>query len=305
MMIKKSLPLLTFFASFLWIFVATPTELLAKDIPFLNFPQTVHRMERRGWMLKNLQRVPNGSEDYFVAIYERKDPQEIGNRFLMIYHRETHGSVRVVETGKEAFLTPVRNIPRDLNGDGRPEVAVKFSTGGTGWEYTWLEIYTLADGKATRLISPRQGSLVLRDIQEIDGDTLPELLFTDTQWEFYGGICHACSPGVWHYMRWDVVEGRYKEDPKRLWMAYEEDIQQALARLEDEDFFQGYLGDALSVLLNYHLLGETERGWAEFESLLSNRPRFNPDDLYADTSYQREMLKEIRTDLSKKLEQSW
>lgn len=291
---------------FLPILACLALILPAKDAFSLNIPQTVTRMERRGWTLEELQRIPHWGEEHIAAIYRWKKQQPAWRpRLLMIYRRDAIDGLQIIETGKEYFLTLARDIAHDIDRDGRPEVAVEFFAGGTDWEGTWLEVYTLDVGKVKRFIYPKQENLVLRKIQDVDGDGIPELVFLDTQWEFYGSFDHASSPAVWRYMRWDPIEGRYREDPQRLWMAYGEDIQTILSRLGEQTFFYSYVGDAMSILLNYHLLGEPQRGWAEFEHLLSRIPASNPDDPYSDETYQKEFLKEIRADLPKRLEQSW
>jgi hypothetical protein len=157
----------------------------------------------------------------------------------------------------------------DLNRDGKTEMIVSAANGGNCWQCSHVLLYAL-DAPEPRLVVSEPMS-----IKDLDGDGVAELLVGDTRWESYDDFSHAGAPGGTLVYRW-TPEG-YRFAGKAAAAFYEQELAALRADLADaakqvtadnELSDEGYLHDAISMLLVYAYTDRLEEGRAEFRRLM-------------------------------------
>ena len=163
---------------------------------------------------------------------------------------------------------------RDINNDGLPEIVLSTFRGGNSWESQYIQVFKiLPTGEMKELTIEHPEDVVLQGLEDIDKDGTYEIIGLDTHWEYKFGLCHACSPAVMKIYIWQ--EGKYVDGSKKFSKIYDEEISKLESRLPGFSSRENYIGDVISILLNYIQKGEDAKGWARFKTLTDRREFHN------------------------------
>lgn len=80
--------------------------------------------------------------------------------------------------------------------DRDPLVAIGSYTGGNCWACSFIRLVRISDKKLEEITLPEGSPGPIGAARDLKGDGTYAFLSTDVRWEFYGGLCHACSPSV-------------------------------------------------------------------------------------------------------------
>lgn len=171
---------------------------------------------------------------------------------------------------------------KDVNKDGIPELVLKVYSGGNGWSSVKYEILQIdKDGSALDLAGYINIDFVstVRELEDLNGDDIPELLVLDARWEFFWSLCHTCSPQVERVYAWDQKEYVDRSiDYKDRYLSDIETEKDATKELYGKnEMIEGAFGQAVQMLLDYEIIGERDKGWKDFLELtdLKNWPTLN------------------------------
>lgn len=174
-------------------------------------------------------------------------------------------------------------IWKDVNKDGTQELILKTYLGGNGWTSVNQHILQIDDdGSAIDLTGYINTDFVssVKELEDLNGDGMPELLVMDARWEFFWNLCHTCSPQVEKVYAWEENEyvDRSKDYKERYLSEIDgmkDSVKQAYG---DNNGMELYFGLATTMLLDYEIIGERDKGWKEFLALtdLRNWPTLNP-----------------------------
>lgn len=173
----------------------------------------------------------------------------------------------------------------DINGDDFSEVAVHQFTGGNGWEYFRLRLFTVRSHTveevpvvlpATGLLGPdgnRDGtSAVPMSTDDIDGDGINEVITFDASWELHG-FCHACSPAALFVLTWNGAEYvNASRDPKYRSFFDEriDEIESTLPPEPSSAVEESHIMSAgISLALLYGHSGRTDKAWQAFDDAVA------------------------------------
>lgn len=167
----------------------------------------------------------------------------------------------------------------DIDGDGRLDLVLHAGTGGNCWTCGWVEALTLTPAGARPLIAPER----FQSLEDIDGDGKLEAIEADARWEFYEGLCHACSPRVERIHRltgtgWTECSQAFPGYYRKSIATLEKQLDQQAAHSTDWDDYQ--MGTLISILLNRVQLGEKDDAWKAFHAKVQAwRARLTKDEV--------------------------
>ncbi len=250
----------------------------------------------------------DGVSEHWVALYTVGDMKTR----LVIYERQGDSLVPLL-TRDTTFIHLWQRQPEqvpaliDINGDGLNELVVSEENGGNCWECGGLGIYTVDDHEAlevptqlpvTGILGMDQNgdgtSAIVKDLEDVDGDGIYELIALDTSWELHW-FAHSDSPTGHFVLAWDGE--RYVDAPARFPAYFQHlvgELEKDLANLDskgetgcqkDEDVMTA----AISMLLEYGHSGRAQEGWGRYHELAQ------PGNL--ETQWWRDALPVLEEDL--------
>jgi hypothetical protein len=167
----------------------------------------------------------------------------------------------------------------DIDADGKLDLVVHAGTGGNCWTCGWVEAFTLTPAGARTLIAPER----FQSLEDVDGDGKLEAIESEAKWEFYEGLCHACSPRVERIHRltssgWNECSEAFPDYYRTSVATLEKQLeQQASHNSADWDDYQ--MGTLISILLNRVRLGEKDEAWKAFQARVQAwRARLTKDE---------------------------
>jgi len=192
---------------------------------------------------------------------------------LKIYTVKEDKVISFFEKGFDAGLYDFE--VRDIDDDRSNEIIVTWSFGGNAWDGTGIAIFEMREGYIVpvevkpSITSPSKipNLIPAARLVDLDGNRVYELLVLDTTLEFAYSLCHACSPAAWKVFSWK--NGYYQEDSSSFPFYYRGKIRKIKEKLVSKQADPGYfLGDAISLYLNYYYMGEAKEGFKELVKLI-------------------------------------
>ncbi|MEE8461042.1 MAG: hypothetical protein V3S50_02840 [Acidobacteriota bacterium] len=116
------------------------------------------------------------------------------------------------------------------------------------------------------LSKPIAGSLFPSSLVDGDQDGSLEIIAIETRWETYEHLPHPVAPLVEEIFAWS--NGSYRRASQEYPLYYQQKINHIESLMDQIALPYDYLGNSIKLLLNYDRMGQTERGWEEFERLL-------------------------------------
>ncbi|MBL8839214.1 MAG: hypothetical protein JNL66_23365 [Alphaproteobacteria bacterium] len=247
-----------------------------------------------GWLLTTLHDAPGpAGAAWRVGVWARPDCSPFafgdGESAIQLYRAAAAGAplARVGEpapgTSGMTLLVNEDAWGVDLAGDGRPLLAFDEANGGNCGACVRLRLYRAGpDGLAEMRVEAPQ--FVVPQMIETVAPGRRVLLGTDTRWAFFGGTCHACSPGVAVAFSWSgdrfTPSCRAEGDYFRRQAG---ELGQRPGDTAEERF-----GAVTSILLARTQAGEGEQAWKDYRNALAQlrrRPR-TPRNAYAQAERQ-------------------
>jgi hypothetical protein len=182
----------------------------------------------------------------------------------------------------------------DINKDGLKEILVQSSSGGNCWACNPTEIYQVRSQKVELI-----AAAPILKIADLDGDSIQELVVTDTRWESYDDLSHAAAPGAAMVYTWK--SGRYVYASRDFALFYGAEVERLRREIDAEkaevtDFSDdAYVGKVISLAVTIAHMGEPARGLIELESRLKLNAKTK-----AQEDRRREILEDFRSGESAK-----
>lgn len=179
----------------------------------------------------------------------------------------------------------------DINKNGTDDVQIQMATGGNCSFCEWKEIFEVKDDKVAWLTKGvnhvdsstlEQGNgQTVKNLEDLDADSILELVVLESGWVGAFDLCNACSPGVYKIYKWSGAS--YEEDKKsKAYLSFHrEGLESSLAWWKDKSCDKSSpnggtpddcLAEAIEVLLEYDALGMRDEGWRFF--LTGTNPEF-------------------------------
>ncbi len=259
---------------FLWVTfsfcaVVQPTTVPQQDLPY-SFGEELEKIERDGFELKDyLYPYNDGFVHYLVILLENDAVQSATGRIseVRIYRSDSQGTqllTREVVARMHLAFHELNNT--DINGDGSREIVIWKGCGGTAWLCQQIGVYQIRENRLINLSEPITGSLFPSSLVDVDQDGSLEIIAIETRWEAYEHLPHPVAPKVEEIFAWS--NGSYRRASKEYPDYYQKKINQLESLMDQTELPYDYLGYSIQLLLNYDRMGQTERGWEEFERLL-------------------------------------
>lgn len=230
-------------------------NLLILEIEKLN--QQTSKDEGIEYKLEEMGSFKIDDQFYAMAIFEGT----YGD-VLKIYQLENSYLVNLSMPDFRGFIRHKLRSIKDINNDNSPEVIINSSTGGNCSSCNKIIILEIKNKEVKSIKINIPNRIILRDIIDLNNNGLWEIVGTDSHWEFYKNVCHACSPSVEIIVGWE--DGDYRIISSRFPDYYDKNIKMIKERLEKPFNEQYYFGDLVSLFLNYLMKGENEKGLEEF-----------------------------------------
>jgi hypothetical protein len=264
---------------FLWVTfsfcaVVQPTTVPQQELPN-SFGEVLEEIEREGFELRDyLYPYNDGFLNYLVTLLENDAVQSANGRVseLRIYRSDSQGTQilgREVVAGRHLAFHELNNT--DINGDGSREMVIWKGCSGTAWSCQQIGVYQIRGNRLINLSEPISGSLFPSSLVDVNQDGSLEIIAIETRWETYEHLPHPVAPSVEEIFAWS--NGSYRRASKEYPDYYQKKINHIESLMDQTELPYDYLGNAIKLLLNYDRMGQTERGWEEFERLLqTERP---------------------------------
>ena len=258
------------------------TPVPQQDLPD-SFGEELGKIERDGFQLKGHRNLYNdGLDNHLVTLLENDPTQSATGRVseLRIYRsdsRETELLAREVVEGMALAFHELNNT--DLNGDGFREIVIWKGCSGTAWSCQQVGVYQIRGNRLINLAEPITGSLFPSSLVDLNQDGSLEIIAMETRWETYEHLPHPVAPSVNEIFAWS--NGSYRRASKEYPAYYQQKISQIESRMDQIENPYDYLGNSIRLLLNFDRMGQTQRGWEEFERLLqTKRPTIVENDVW-------------------------
>ena len=272
---------------FLWVTVSfcavvQPTTVPQQELPD-SFGEALEEIERDGFELRDyLYPYYDGFVQYLVTLLENDPVQSAIGRVseLRIYRFDSQGTqflAREVVAGMHLAFHELNNT--DINGDGSRKIVIWKGCGGTAWSCQQIGVYQIRENRLINLSEPITGSVFPSSLVDVDQDGSLEIIAIETRWETYEHLPHPVAPSVEEIFAWS--NGSYRRASKEYPDYYQKKINQIESLMDQTELPYDYLGYSIKLLLNYDRMGQTERGWEEFERLLqTERPSIVENDVW-------------------------
>ncbi len=228
-----------------------------------------------GWLLTTLHDAPGPEGGVWrVGVWVKPEcsPFGIGDgeRALQLYRAPAAGAplARVGEAVRgpsgSALMVNDDAWGSDLAGDGRRLLAFDEANGGNCAACVRLRLFRAGPEGLAELRVEAPSFVVPQSIETV-APGRRVLLGTDTRWEFFGGTCHACSPGVAVTFSWsgDRFTPSCRTDGDYFRRQASELGRQEGRTAEDR------FGAATSVLLARTQAGEGDLAWKDYRNALA------------------------------------
>ncbi len=267
---------------------STMPSFLQKDLPD-SFIEVVQKLEKEGFELKDyLYPYQDGLAAYLVTLLEKEQALVGRVSEFRIYRSDAKGTEllrRDVFERRALSFHELNNT--DVNGDGLREIVIWKWCGGTAWLCQQIGVYQVQGSRSINLTEHITGSLFPSSLVDVDKDGSLEIIAIETRWETYEHLPHPVAPSVEEIFAWS--NGSYRRASKEYPDYYQKKINQIESLMDQIEnpprlFRSGnrsyeYLGNSIRLLLNYDRMGQTERGWEEFEKLLQTE-RFVENEVW-------------------------
>ena len=272
---------------FLWVTVSfcavvQPTTVPQQELPD-SFGEVLEEIERDGFELRDyLYPYNDGFIQYLATLLENDPVQSAIGRVseLRIYRFDSQGTqllAREVVAGMHLAFHELNNT--DINGDGSREIVIWKGCGGTAWSCQQIGVYQIRENRLINLSEPITGSVFPSSLVDVDQDGSLEIIAIETRWETYEHLPHPVAPSVEEIFAWS--NGSYRRASQEYPDYYQKKINQIESLMDQTELPYDYLGYSIKLLLNYDRMGQTERGWEEFERLLqTERPSIVENDVW-------------------------
>jgi hypothetical protein len=134
------------------------------------------------------------------------------------------------------------------------------------WSCQQIGVYQIRENRLINLSKPITGSLFPSSLVDLDQDGSLEIIAIETRWETYEHLPHPVAPSVEEIFAWS--NGSYRRASQEYPDYYQKKINHIESLMDQIENPYDYLGNSIKLLLNYDRMGQTERGWEEFERLL-------------------------------------
>lgn len=172
---------------------------------------------------------------------------------------------------------------KDINHDGRDDIVLSTYSGGNCFCCEQIEIYNIKNNKMLKLFQRKFGCI--KDIVDLNHDGSYELIFLDDRFAGLDHLCRACSPIVYYVYTW---KGQgYRRASQKFKSFYEKEIIDLKTKVKayfiHKRYLRGndpgdyYLGNVISLLLNYAVMGDKENGIRLYKRYA--KPEFFKDDI--------------------------
>ena len=289
---------------FLWVAfsfwaVVQPISVPQQDLPD-SFGEVLEEIAHDGFELRDyLYSSNNGFVHYLVTLLENDAVQSATGRIseVRIYRSDSQGTQllsREVVAGMRLAFHELNNT--DVNGDGSREIVIWKGCGGTAWLCQQIGVYQIRGNRLINLSEPITGSLFPSSLVDVDDDGSLEIIAIETRWETYEHLPHPVAPSVEEIFAWS--NGSYRRASKEYPDYYQKKINQIEPLMDQIENPYDYLGNSIKLLLNYDRMGQTERGWEEFERLLQGeRPSIVKNDVWQ--SIKDPIVEDFRKELAR------
>ena len=288
---------------FLWVTfsfcaVVQPTTVPRQELPN-SFGEVLEEIEREGFELRDyLYPYNDGFLNYLVTLLENDAVQSANGRVseLRIYRSDSQGTQvlgREVVAGRHLAFHELNNT--DINGDGSRQMVIWKGCSGTAWSCQQIGVYQIRGNRLINLSEPISGSLFPSSLVDVNQDGSLEIIAIETRWETYEHLPHPVAPSVEEIFAWS--NGSYRRASKEYPDYYQKKINHIESLMDQTELPYDYLGNAIKLLLNYDRMGQTERGWEEFERLLqTERPSIVENNVWK--SIKDPIVEDFRKELS-------
>jgi len=277
--------------------VGQPTTVPQQDLPD-SFGEVLEEIERDGFELKDYLYPYNDSFVHDLVTLLENDPvQSVTGRVseVRIYRSDSQGTqllAREVVEGMALAFHELNNT--DINGDGSREIVIWKGCSGTAWSCQQIGVYQIRGNRMINLTESITGSLFPASLVDVDEEGSLEIIAIESRWETYEHLPHPVAPKVEEIFAWS--NGSYHRASQEYPDYYQEKINQIESLMDQTELPYDYLGYSIKLLLNYDRMGQTERGWEEFERLLqTERPSIVENGVW------QSIKDPIRTDFKKEL----
>jgi len=272
---------------FLWVTfsfcaVVQPTTAPQRELPD-SFGEVREEIERDGFELRDsLYPYNHGFVHYLVTLLENDAVQSANGLVseLRIYRSDSQGTQflgREVVAGMHLAFHELNNT--DINGDGTREIVIWKGCGGTAWSCQQIGVYQISGNRLINLTESITGSLFPSSLVDLNQDGSLEIIAMETRWETYEHLPHPVAPSVEEIFAWS--NGSYRRASKEYPDYYQKKINHIELLMDQVENPYDYLGNSIKLLLNYDRMGQTERGWEEFERLLqTEHPTIVENDVW-------------------------
>jgi len=269
---------------FLWVTfsfcaLVQPTTVPQQELPD-SFAEVLEEIERDGFELKDYLYPYN--DHYLVTLLENDPVQSATGRVseVRIYRSDSQGTqllTREVVARMQLAFHELNNT--DINGDGSSEIVIWKGCGGTAWSCQQIGVYQIRENRLINLSEPISGSLFPSSLVDLDQDGSVEIIAIETRWETYEHLPHPVAPSVEEIFA--RSNGSYRRASKEYPDYYQKKINHIESLMDQTELPYDYLGNSIKLLLNHDRMGQTERGWEEFERLLqTKRPSIVENDVW-------------------------
>ena len=229
-----------------------------------------------GWLLATIIDAPGpAGASYRIGVWVRPNCSAFGlgdgESALQLY-RPTGATPPLAKAGDLVRGAPGMSLlanddlwGNDLLGEGRRLIAFDEANGGNCESCSRLRLF-LAEADGLRpLLVDAPAFVVPRTIETI-GDGRRALIASDARWAFFGGTCHACSPGVAVTFSW--TGDRFTATCRESAEFFRRTATELTGRTADsaEDRF----GAITSALLARLQAGDGDQAWTDYRTALAD-----------------------------------
>lgn len=247
---------------------------------FLKLKYLIYKTKVEGYGVKKYFTNTENKNIYFVLLTSVQE-RDFSSDKLIIYKNYLF-NVRKIGTIEDGKIEFHKLNFKDIDNDGIKDIVVTTSSSGNCFCCEKIEIYNIKNEKLTKLFKNKFGCI--SDIVDLDNDDIYEIILFDDRFEFYDDLCHACSPAV-EYI-YQKKEQRYINSSVQFLNFYDKKIKHLTKNIEfdfnnkkylDSDYQRYYLGNTITLLLNYSAKGEKEKGIEHYKKYA--QPKFFTDEI--------------------------